>query len=86
MYGDPDGSTSVKAIAIALPKWLFKEDMKPIIYACILFATAFILLTVGYIAQQDETTCGDGISLESKKNMSDFIAGVMVDNDSNQRL
>jgi hypothetical protein len=85
-YGDPDGSTSVRAIAIALPKWLFDKDIRPLLYTGIFIFTAFVLLSVAYIASSEEKTSSNGISLESKKSMGQFVCGVLSDNDSNQRL
>ena len=47
-YGDPDGSMSVKALELALPKWLASEEMRPqvLTFLFISFVGAFLGIRV----------------------------------------
>ena len=40
-YGDPEGSVSVKALELALPKWLASEEMRPQVVTFLFISLVF---------------------------------------------
>ena len=46
MYGDPDGSMTVKALDLAVPRWIFEEDFRPVLITWCFIGGIFGVLAI----------------------------------------
>ena len=46
MYGDPDGSMTVKCLDAAVPRWIFEEDMRPMLITWCFIGGILLLLAI----------------------------------------
>jgi preprotein translocase subunit Sec63 len=84
LHGDPNGSQTAKAIGLAVPTFILDEAFRPKLVSGGLGLIFIIVLSVISIVNKTKNNCANGVLLESKKNLEQFIVAVIMDNDSNQ--
>ena len=45
-YGDPDGSKSIQALNLAMPKWILAKEFRPKLYTIIVTGIIGLLLAI----------------------------------------
>lgn len=85
-YGDPDGSKSIQAFELALPKWLLDEDFRPQLYTMMVIAFVGFSLAISVWAKKSSTETGNGILIDSKANMKEYIIAVLTENANDVRM
>ena len=85
-YGDPDGSRTVKAMELALPTWLASEELRPQVLTVLVIAFVFAALALKVWRDKVQTETNNGILIDSKTNMREFILAILKDNENNERM
>ena len=76
-FGDPDGSKSIQAFELALPKWILAEEFRPQLYTMMVIGFVGFFLAIQVWARKASTETGNGIMIDSKINMKEFLIAVL---------
>ena len=85
-YGDPDGSKSIQAFELALPKWILAEEFRPQLYTMMVISFFGFFLAIQVWARKAATETGNGIMIDSKINMKEFLIAVLTQNEKECRM
>jgi translocation protein SEC63 len=83
-FGDPNGSMSTKAIGLAVPTFILDEAFRPKLISGALGLIFIIVLSIISIVNKTKNNCSNGVLLDTKANIEQFIVAVIMDNDNNQ--
>lgn len=70
-------------MGLAVPRWVLAEEFRPKLVSGGLGLIFITVLTIISIVNKTKHNCANGILLESKKNIEQFIVAVIMDNDNN---
>lgn len=85
-YGHPDGIMSLKVVELVLPSFMMDESMRPMILTWGFLTICAIVLYTMIKLRSSEYNLPNGISVNSKTNLKEFLFAIYEENDQQQRM
>ena len=85
-FGDPDGSKAIQAFELALPKWILAEEFRPQLFTMMVIGFFGFFLAIQVWARKSSTETTNGIFIDSKANMKEYMIAVLTTNENDVRM
>ena len=86
-FGHPDGSKTVNALHKAIPHFLFTEEFKPMLYTWGFVSSIALFLGLKVWWGSDSGSVhANGINVDSKASMQQFMVAILEDNPKSERI
>lgn len=80
-YGHPEGQMSIKVVELMLPTFLLDPSMRPMMLTSFFLAVVGLVLYVTLKLKASSYNLANGVSMNSKLAMRDFLSAIYEDND-----
>jgi hypothetical protein len=84
-YGHPDGVLALKVVELMMPTFMMDPSMQPMLLTSGFMCIVAIILFTTLKLRSTSFNLANGISVNTKLNMKDYLAAVFEDNDQQQR-
>ena len=80
-YGHPEGQFSIKVVELMLPTFLLEPQMRPMLLTSFFLLVVAIILYTTLKLKSSSFNLANGVSINSKMAMRDFLNAIYEDND-----